>query len=75
MSSDYTSIPSAEFYENEQARIQGPIIATWALMIIACILRFIARRLSKAGLWYDDWLMIPALVFTLQSSMPQKLSL
>ena len=49
----------------EQARIQGPIIATWVLAIIACILRFVARRISKAGFWYDDWLIVPALVVTL----------
>ena len=49
---------------SEHARIQGPIIFTWALAIIACTLRFVARRISEAGLWYDDWLMIPALVYT-----------
>lgn len=31
-------------------------------MLIVVSLRFLARRLSKAVLWYDDWLMIPATV-------------
>ena len=42
--------------------LRGIIIATWAIALIAVCLRFLARRLSKAGLWYDDWLMIPATV-------------
>ena len=47
---------------SEVARIQGSILATWALAVIAVCLRFLARRLSKAGLWYDDWLIVPATV-------------
>ena len=47
----------------------GSILATWALAVIAVCLRFLARRRSKAGLWYDDWLMIPATV-----SIPYKIN-
>lgn len=47
---------------SEVARIQGSILATWTLAVIIVCLRFFARRLSKVGLWYDDWLMIPATV-------------
>ena len=49
-------------YSVENAQIKGSITATWALALIAVCLRFTARRLSKAGFWYDDWLMIPAQV-------------
>ena len=42
--------------------IHGSIIATWALALITVCLRFIARRLSNAGFWYDDWLLVPATV-------------
>ena len=45
-----------------KAAIQGSTSATWALAFIAVMLRFTARRLSKAGFWYDDWTIIPALV-------------
>ena len=47
---------------NENALIKGSIIATWALAVIAVGLRFVARRLSKARFWYDDWLILPATV-------------
>ena len=40
----------------------GGISTTWTLAVVAVGLRFFARRRSKAGLWYDDWLVIPAMV-------------
>lgn len=42
--------------------LRGVIIATWAIAIVIVCLRFLARRFSKAGLWYDDWLILPAIV-------------
>jgi len=46
---------------------QGPkIIAVSAVLIaistIAVILRFLSRMVSKAGLWWDDWLIVGAMV-------------
>lgn len=46
---------------------RGPEInAVQVLMIImatsAVVLRFIARRMSAAGLWWDDWVILAALV-------------
>ena len=38
---------------------------------IAVCLRLAARRLSKAGFWYDDWLMVPAPVSSLLSRLHQ----
>ena len=42
------------------------IIAVSVVLIIlstaAVVLRFISRMLSKAGLWWDDWLIVAALV-------------
>ncbi|KAM0799831.1 hypothetical protein BDR22DRAFT_822202 [Usnea florida] len=46
----------------ELRRLGGSIIATWLIALIAVCLRFLARRLSKAALWYDDWLIIPAVL-------------
>ncbi|MCJ1405072.1 hypothetical protein MMC11_008298 [Xylographa trunciseda] len=44
------------------------IIAVSVVLIIistsAVVLRFISRMLSKAGLWWDDWLIVAALVMT-----------
>lgn len=47
---------------SELPRIQGSILATWALVVITVFIRFLARRISKAGLWYDDWLIVLAMV-------------
>ena len=55
-------LPPLPLQSNESAQIKGSIVATWALAVIAVCLRFTARRLSKAGFWYDDWLMVPATV-------------
>ena len=43
---------------------QSATIATWTLALTASCLRFTSRRLSKAELWYDDWLIVPAMVST-----------
>ena len=56
-----TSYPPG-LYSNKNAQIKGSVIASWALAVTAVCLRFTARRLSKAGFWYDDWLMVPATV-------------
>ncbi|KAG8530682.1 uncharacterized protein KY384_004037 [Bacidia gigantensis] len=45
--------------------IQGSTSATWAIAVICVALRFIARRASKAGVWYDDWMVIPGLKIVL----------
>lgn len=43
---------------------EGAVSATWALATIALFLRYFCRRISKAGLWWDDYLMIPGYIFT-----------
>ena len=48
------------FYE--RGPIRGAILAIWVYALFTLCLRFLARRLSKAGFWYDDWLLIPAIV-------------
>lgn len=58
------ALNNASLSGNENTRIRGTIIAIWALVIIIVCLRFLARRLSKAGLWYDDWLVVAATVST-----------
>ena len=50
------------YYLDKSAQIKGINITSFALAVIALCLRFTARRLSMAGFWYDDWLMIPAKV-------------
>ena len=42
--------------------IRGSVIALWAYALLGVCLRVLARRISKFGFWYDDWLLIPAMV-------------
>ena len=48
------------FYE--RGAIRGSVLALWCYALLGLSLRFFARRLTKAGFWYDDWLLIPAIV-------------
>lgn len=55
------------YYKHSQHHINttiGSVSATWALATVALFLRFVCRRISKANLWWDDYLMIPAYLFT-----------
>ncbi|KAL8698796.1 MAG: hypothetical protein Q9224_001689 [Gallowayella concinna] len=45
-------------------RILGVNIATFCLAVIAIVLRVTARRLTRAAFWWDDWLMLPAIMFS-----------
>ena len=42
--------------------IVGTCVALIVFSTLAVALRFLSRRLSKAGFWYDDWLALAALV-------------
>ena len=42
--------------------IRGSVLALWFYALLGLCLRFLARRRSKADFWYDDWLLIPAIV-------------
>ena len=42
--------------------ILGAIISTYCISIVAIGLRTIARRVSKAGFWIDDWLIFAGTV-------------
>jgi hypothetical protein len=54
--------PGIDLAADDQNQIIGSVSATWALATIALVMRFLCRRISKAGYWWDDWLMIPAYV-------------
>ncbi len=54
--------PGVDLSETQVPRILGVNIATFALAVTTIVLRFVSRRLSRAPLWWDDWLMIPAIV-------------
>ena len=48
------------FYKRDAIRVSA--LALWFYALLGLCLRVLARRLSKAGFWYDDWLLIPAFV-------------
>ena len=47
---------------SRQALIIGQNCALGAISLLAVLLRFIGRKLSGAGWWYDDWVCLTALV-------------
>lgn len=51
-----------DLQQSQQVQIKGAIVATWVLALLVVSLRFISRRMSKAKLWLDDWLILPPLV-------------
>ena len=54
--------PGLDIYESQQPSIYAATFISWGLAVIAVVLRFTARKISKANFWWDDWLMIVALV-------------
>ena len=61
---DTSAIPG-DIHASRAHLILGVSIALLVLSFVAVALRLLARRLSGAGLWWDDWLIIAALVHTL----------
>ena len=64
---DTTAIPG-DIHASKAHLILGVSIALLILSFIAVALRLLARRLSGAGLWWDDWLIIAALVNPIRTS-------
>ncbi len=54
--------PDVDLRDTQVPRILGVNIATFILAVIAISLRFTARRLTRLPYWWDDWLMLPAIV-------------
>lgn len=54
--------PGLDLTETQVPRILGVNISTFVIAIVAVALRFVCRRMNRAPLWWDDWLMIPSLV-------------
>ena len=60
MATDWQKVDShSEFL----ARTELPsAVSTLVIAALLVTLRFTSRRLSKAGLWWDDWIQLPAIV-------------
>ena len=54
--------PGIDLQDTQVPRILGVNISTYTLAVIAICLRLTARRLTRLPFWWDDWLMLPAIV-------------
>ncbi|MCJ1474658.1 hypothetical protein MMC13_003318 [Lambiella insularis] len=56
--------PGLDITANQGPRIIAVSAVLIALSTVAVILRFVSRLVSKAGLWWDDWVILAALLIT-----------
>jgi integral membrane sensor domain MASE1 len=42
--------------------IYSSVVVTLVVAVVALVLRFISRRITKQKVWYDDWLCVVAFV-------------
>ena len=54
--------PGLDINDTQSPRIIGTCITLIVITTAAVALRFLARHLSRAGLWWDDWTILGALV-------------
>ncbi|MCJ1350229.1 MAG: hypothetical protein MMC33_000210 [Icmadophila ericetorum] len=54
---------SSALYDNQGTRVLIAAIIVYSLAIISVFLRFLSRKISNNGIWWDDWLALSALVF------------
>ena len=56
---------AVDLYANRQPLVIGVNIFLTIAAISAVGLRFLSRKLSRSFIWWDDWLIVAALVFVL----------
>ena len=59
------SLTAVEIKDNLGPTVLAVSATTWVVGLIAIVLRFLARKVSRAPFWWDDWLIIPAQLFTM----------
>jgi hypothetical protein len=57
--------PGTDLSETKVPQLIAGFTSTWVLGAITVGLRVLVRKLTKNGLWLDDWLIIASLVLTL----------
>ena len=67
-------MPSSDLADNAQANVYAACCTCLPIALITLVLRFIARRLMKAKLWYDDLFIVVAMVGQVPKN-PRKTSL
>ena len=56
------SYPGLNVNDSQSSRIIGTCVTLIVISTIVVALRFVARHLSRAGLWWDDWTILAALI-------------
>ena len=69
---DQTS-PLPDLAESMQANAYAACCICLPVAIVALILRFVARHLSNAKLWYDDWFVLAAMASHLKSEYSESI--
>lgn len=54
--------PGLDINDNAASRIIAVCVVLIVLAAVAVALRFVSRWLSRAGLWWDDWTILAAMV-------------
>ena len=57
-----SSLPLDYVQANQGPKVDVISITAFTLAAVAVFLRFLARILTKASLWWDDWAVLTALV-------------
>ncbi len=57
-----SSLPLDYLNANQGPKVDAIAITCFSLAVAAVFLRFLARILTKASLWWDDWTVLAALV-------------
>jgi hypothetical protein len=57
-----SSLPLDYIQANQGPKVDVICIIAFTLAAVAVVLRFLARILTKASLWWDDWAVLIALV-------------
>ena len=68
------SPPGSNLSDNQAPRVIISSAILIALSTTAVILRFVARYLSRAGLWWDDWTILLALVRLVSMRMEESVA-
>lgn len=58
-----STLPPGFLAQTRVPEIYAAVITVTVACTIAVFLRFLCRRMVKAGLWWDDWTMLAALLF------------
>lgn len=54
--------PRLDLNETKVPTLVSVFVVIWVLGLLAVLLRLLARKVSRNGLWWDDWIIMASLV-------------